>query len=103
MLPLSLHQALVLYGWFPLAALLFFVLLIARVYQKFSGQNTYFRLYLVPIVLFGAGAARAAGLEPQQADILADLLFAGGGLVLLALIALLYRRMMVSRVPLKQP
>ena len=38
----------------PLAALIFIVLLIARFYQNFSGERTYFSLYLVPLVFFMA-------------------------------------------------
>ena len=103
MLPLSLSQALVLYTWFPLAALLFFLLLIARFYQKFSGKQTYFRLYLAPIFLFGAGAVRAASVGPFVEDVLANRLLAAAGLSLLLLTVLLYRRMLLGHVVLKKP
>ena len=103
MLPLSLSQALVLYTWFPLAALLFFLFLIARFYQKFCGKQTYFRLYLAPIFLFGAGAVRGAGVGPLADDLLANGLLAAGGVTLLFLTVLLYRRMMLRRVIVEQP
>lgn len=101
--PLSLSQAFILYGWFPLAALLFFLLLIARAYQRFSGHNTHFRLYLLPIALFGAAAVRAANSTSPQSDTVADLLLALGGLLLLGLTGLLYQRMIAGRAPLKPP
>lgn len=103
MLPLSLSQALVLYSWFPLAALLFFLLLIARFYNKFCGQTTYHRLYILPIILFGAASVRAAGVGPLTSDPLADLLYAAAGVSLLALCSLLYRRMMLNRSILNNP
>lgn len=100
MLPLSLSQALALYSWFPLAALLFFLFLIARFYQKFSGQKTHPRLYVAPMILFGAAAVRAAGAG--DSDTLANVLYAAAGVALLGLTALLYRRMIVSHGPLKK-
>jgi hypothetical protein len=98
-LPLTLHQALALLAWFPLAALLFFLVLIARFYQKFSGRKTYARFYLAPAILFGAGYVRAASAGRGPSDPIADLLFASGGIVLIGLTTLLYRRMIVSRAP----
>ena len=103
MLPLSLSQALVLYAWFPLAALLFFLFLIARFYQKFCSERTYFRAYLAPIFLFGAGAVRAASVGPLADDLLANGLLAAGGVVLLALIVVLYRRMLLRHVVIEKP
>ncbi|KXK23615.1 MAG: hypothetical protein UZ15_CFX003000564 [Chloroflexi bacterium OLB15] len=57
----ALSQLLLLYSWFVLAALLTFLLLVARFYQKFSGERTYYKLYIVPILLYGA--ARFATLS----------------------------------------
>lgn len=102
MLPFSLNQALVLYTWFPLAALLFFLFLIARFYQRFSDKRTYFRLYLAPIVLFGAGLVRRASVGPLADDLLANGLMAAAGLTLLALSIQLYRRMLLRPIPLKK-
>lgn len=93
---LSLNQFLVLYTWFPLAALLLFVLLIARFYQKFSGKRTRFRLFTVPLVLFGAGAVRYTSVNGNIGDPLADLLFGAAGIVLLALCWRLHRLMLAQ-------
>ncbi len=90
---IALHQFLVLYMWFPLAALLLIMLLIGRFYQKFSGEQTYFWLYIVVIVFFGAAAVRHAGAGIVITDALTSgLLFIAGSL-LLFLSAVLYRRM----------
>jgi O-antigen ligase len=90
----ALHQFLVLYMWFPLAALLLLMLLIGRFYQKFSGEQTYFWLYIVVMFLFGAAAVRYAGAGIVVADALTDGLMFVAGSLLLFLSGVLYRRMM---------
>lgn len=94
MTDVSLHQFLVLLTWFLLAALLCLTLLIARFYQKFSGEQMHYRLYFVCIILFGVMFVRVAGVGFVIGDYLADALsiVAGGLLLFLALI--LYLRMM---------
>lgn len=92
----ALHQALILYTWFPLTVLLFFLLLIARFYQKFSGKRTYFRFFMLPMVLFGAAAVRYASIDQIQGDILGDLLSASAGVSLLVLSVTLYRQMLAG-------
>jgi hypothetical protein len=94
---LSINQFLYLYSWFPLAALIFIVLLIARFYQNFSGERTYFSLYVIPLVLFGASAVRYASLNQVAGDMLADLFSGTAGIVLLYLSVLLFRLMMTGR------
>lgn len=94
---LSLNQFLMLYIWFPLAALLFFLLLIARFYQKFSGERTYFEGFLLPVILFGAAAVRYASLNSAANDVLADMLSAAGGVILIGLCIVLYRLMILQR------
>lgn len=90
----ALHQFLVLYAWFPLAALLLLMLFIGRFYQKFSGEQTYFWLYIVVMVLFGAGSVRYAGAGIVTGDVLSDVLMFIAGSLLLFLSFVLYRRMM---------
>lgn len=97
MSPLSLNQILILYTWFPLAALLVFFLLIGRFYQKFSGEPTRFRLFAVPMILFGVAAVRYSSINAVSGDPLGDVLYAGAGGTLLALCLLLYRRMVYGR------
>jgi type II secretory pathway component PulF len=93
----ALSQLLMLYTWFVLAAILSFVMLIARFYEKFSGQRTYFRLFLMPILLFGAAAVRYASIDQVAHDAFGDLLTASGGALLALLCIHLYRRMLVGR------
>jgi hypothetical protein len=90
----SLHQFLVLYTWFPLAALLFFMLLIARFYQKFSGQRTYFWYYGVVVVLFGVAAVRYASVGVVLGDKVTDAISITAGGLLLLLCAILYWHML---------
>jgi hypothetical protein len=94
-----LNQFLVLYQWFPLAALLMFVALIARFYEKFSGKRTFFRFYLVALVLFGGAAVRYAGAGKLAGDPLGDVLLGLGGIVLLLLGGHLYRMMLAQPLP----
>jgi hypothetical protein len=95
--PLSFNQFLMLYTWFPLAALLFLLLLIARFYEKFSGEQTYFKFFTMPIVLFGAATVRYASINRMAGDIWADVLMGMGGVILMVMCLLLYRRMTAGR------
>ncbi len=86
----SLNQFLVLYTWFILTALLSFMLLIARFYQNFSGERTFFQLYLLPIAFLGMASVRYTSLERIARDSIADSLLAIGGVVLIGLCIRLY-------------
>ncbi|MCU0511036.1 MAG: hypothetical protein MUE40_00530 [Anaerolineae bacterium] len=93
----SLHQFLVLYTWFPLAALLLFLLLIARFYARFSGIRTWFWWYTVPVAGLGAAAVRYASIDTVHGDAAGALLLLLSGGVLLVLCLHLYRVMLVQR------
>ena len=93
----SFHQFLVVYIWFPLAALLFFLLLIGRFYQKFSGKPTFYWHFLIPIVLFGFAAVRAANTGRMIGDAWLDMALALAGFSLLGLSLALYWRMVVEK------
>jgi hypothetical protein len=86
-----------LYIWFPLAALLFLLLLIARFYEKFSGEQTYFKLFTLPIVLFGAATVRYASINRMAGDVWGDTIMAAGGVILMVACLFLYRRMTAGR------
>lgn len=92
----AFSQLLPLYTWFLLAALLGFMLLIGRFYQRFSGEKTYYWLFGVPIFLFGAEAVRQTRLQVVNEPIGLLVSAIAGGL-LIALSALLYWRMTHGR------
>ncbi len=94
---ISISQFLTLYSWFPLAILLVFLLLIARFYERFAGEPTYFRLFVVPIVLFGTATVRYSSIDQIGGDMLADLLLGAGGVTLVVLCVLLYWLMTRNR------
>lgn len=94
---ISPNQILLLYIWFPLAAVLAILLLIARFYQNFSGDRTYYLLYLVPLVLFGAASVRYASIDRVSGDTAADLMLGAAGIVLIGLSIRLYYLMTSGR------
>lgn len=97
MITITPNQLLLLYTWFPLAGVIALMLLIARFYQKFSGDRTYYNLYLVPLALFGLGMVRYASVDLIAGDTPGDLLLGTAGIMLLSLSVLLYRRMTAGR------
>ncbi|PJF22523.1 MAG: hypothetical protein CUN56_05590 [Phototrophicales bacterium] len=96
MMSLSLNQLLMLFMWFPLSALLLFMFLIARFYEMFSKRRTFFRLYLLPIVLFGVSSVRYASADVLLGDPFADIASGLGGICLLGLSIRLYWLMIVK-------
>jgi hypothetical protein len=95
----SLHQFFVIYTWFPLAALLFFMLLIARFFQKFSNNRMYFWFYLLPIIFYGGAVVRYASVRRLAGDPLADFLLGVAGIFLLLLSLRLYQKMIWHNQP----
>jgi hypothetical protein len=92
------NSALTYYNWAVVAVLLIFQFLIARFYEKKSGQRSYYALFLIPALFFLAASARYAfRVDDVAGDVWGDsLLFIGGG-ILIALSALLSRLMMGGR------
>jgi len=72
-------------------------MLIARFYQRSSGERTYYQVYIIPIVLFGGGIARYTSINYLAGDALGDFLLAVSGLLLIALCVYLYHMMMRNR------
>lgn len=97
MTALTPNQILLLYLWFPLVMLVAIVLLIARFYQRFSGDQTYYMGYLAPLVLFGVGLVRYASIDQVAGDALGDVALGAAGLILMGLSLLLYHRMTAGR------
>lgn len=94
---ISLHQFLTIYVWFGLAALIFMLALIARFYERLSGQRTYYRWFTLPVLAFAASTVRFASLDQLSGDIAADGLLLVGGVSLAALCIHTYRLMTSGR------
>jgi hypothetical protein len=94
---LALNQLLLLYTWFILAGVLFFLLLIARLYHQFSGERTFFRLFILPIILFGLAVVRYNSIDRVAHDMLGSSLAALAGVILIGLCARLYFQMTAGR------
>lgn len=92
----SLNQLLLLYSWFALAALLLFLAFIARFYERFSGENTRYRLFLFTLACYAAGWVRYASIDPSGSDAAGDLALGVGGVLLLIHSLYLDRLMMRS-------
>lgn len=90
-----LNSVLTLYNWGIVALLLVFQFLIARFYEKKSGQQSHYAFFLVPALLFLIASVRYAfGTNDLAGDAWGDsLLFIGGG-ILIAQSAFLFRLMM---------
>jgi hypothetical protein len=93
----TVNQLLTIYNWFPIAILLTLLLMIGRFYQKLTGENTHYRWFVLPILLFGAAAVHFARLNQVLGNPLGDLLLFVGGVVFIWLCVLLYHRMTQGR------
>ncbi len=94
---INLHQLLTVYIWFGMSILIALLALIARFYERLSGQQTYYRFFVVPVIAFGAAAARFSHLDRITGDAWGDVLLLCGGLSLAALCVHVYRLMTSGR------
>ena len=83
--------------WSIVEVLLVILYAIARFYQATSGQVSHYRLFVIPMLLLGAGAVRYALLGDFVGDLLGDALFVAGSVLLVALSAWLVRLMTGGR------
>jgi len=93
-----INSALTLYNWGVVVVLVIFQFLIARFYDKKSGQRSYYAFFLIPALSFLAVAVRYAfWVSDVAGDVRGDsLLFVGGG-ILATLSAFMSRLMMGGR------
>jgi hypothetical protein len=89
----SIHQILTIYAWFVLSGLLFLMALIARFFERLSGQRTYYQLFVVPVLAFAGATVRLTSLDQVVGDKLTGILLAIGGASLIALCLNVYRLM----------
>jgi hypothetical protein len=83
--------------WGIVTALLVILFAIARFYQATSGQSSHYRLFIVPMLLLGAGALSYAVRGDFIDDPLGDVLMLSGSFILIALAARLVNLMMGGR------
>ncbi len=93
----NLSQIVTLYIWVLLAILTGIIFLIARFYEKSSGEMTRYQLFLAPLALFLGGTLRYASLGQIAGDALGGLLWFLGAVMQIALCVSLYRQMTRGR------
>lgn len=93
----SIHQVVTIFIWFGLSALLFLMALIARFYERLSGQRTFYGLFGVPVVAFAIATVVLTRQDVIAGDAVADLSLTAGGVALSALCLHVYRLMTSGR------
>jgi len=90
---ITLNQALTIYNWFLSAILIVILLMIARIYERKTNIATYYRIFILPLTLFGLASIRTAYLDQSRPDEFATGLGVVAGVVLAALSIRLYEVM----------
>lgn len=93
----NLTQILTLYIWIMIAVLTGIVFLIARFYQKSSGEPTRYQLFLAPLAFFLGGTLRYASGGQVGGDALGGVLWFVGAVLQIVLCVALYRQMTRGR------
>ncbi len=89
----SIHRVLALYTWLGVSILIGWMALIARFYERLSGERTRYRWFLVPVLSFGGAAARRFMLDRAVGDPATNVLLATGGVTLGLVCWRMYRLM----------
>ena len=90
---ISLHQVLTIYVWFGVTALVFLLALVARFYERLSGQRTYYQFFGLPVIALAGATIRLVSINQVTGDGWGDGLLLISGLSLAALCLHVYRRM----------
>lgn len=93
----SIHQLVTIYTWFGMSALFFLMALIARFYERLSGQRTYYWLFALPLIAFALATVIFTRQDVITGDALGDLLLFAGGLTLGVLCLRIYQLMTSGR------
>jgi hypothetical protein len=80
-----LVDVLTLYTWGGVSVLLFFLFAIARFFERKSSRESYYSLFLLPILFFVASAVRYIVVGDFVGDLWADLGRVLGGLLVCGL------------------
>lgn len=94
---ITVHQFMTLYIWLGVSALLVLLALIARFYERLSGERTHYFYFALAIVLLAGASMRQIARDQLTGDALADLLAAAGGVMMGALCLHIYRLMIRGR------
>ncbi|MCL4238552.1 MAG: hypothetical protein KJ047_09925 [Anaerolineae bacterium] len=94
---IAVHPIVTLYIWLGVSALLVLFALIARFYERLSGERTYYFLFFLAITLLAGASMRQITRDQLAGDALADLLTAAGGALVGALCLHIYRLMIRGR------
>ena len=82
---LLLADVLTLYTWGGVSVLLFFVFAIARFFERKSSRNSFYPLFLLPILLFMGSALRYVLVSDFVGDLWGDLGRVLGGVLVCGL------------------
>jgi hypothetical protein len=80
-----LANILTLYSWGGVSVLLFFVFAIARFFERKSSRNSFYPLFLLPILLFMGSAIRYVLVSDFVGDLWGDLGRVLGGVLVCGL------------------
>lgn len=94
---ITVHQIVTLYIWLGVSALLVLLALIARFYERLSGERTHYLYFALAIALLAGASMRQIARDQLTGDALADLLAAAGGVMMGALCLHIYRLMIRGR------
>ncbi len=94
---ITVHGMVTLYTWLGVSALLVVLALIARFYERLSGERTHYLLFALAIALLAGASFRQTVRDQLTGDALADLLAAAGGAITGALCIHIYRLMIRGR------
>lgn len=94
---MSLHAFLTFYSWLGLSALIVLMALIARFYERLSGERTYYRWFALPVLTLTGAALQQARLDQITGDPVIDALGLTGGVSLGIVCLHVYRRMTSGR------
>ena len=93
----SIHQIATISIWFGLSALLFLMALIARFYERLSGQRTYYWLFSIPVVTLAIATIVMTHQDIVAGHVVADMFLLISGIALGALCLHVYRLMTSGR------
>jgi hypothetical protein len=93
----TIHQIATICIWFGLSALLYLMALIARFYERLSGQRTYYWLFSIPVITLAVATIAMTRRDVVAGDVVADAFLFVSGITLGTLCVHVYRLMTSGR------